>query len=251
MRVLATLLDLVLPSSCAGCGTDGPAACATCRAELAGEPHRVFPDPCPHGLPATFATAVYADPVRGLLVAHKEHGRSELTALLALPLARAAAVLTAGRPVALVPVPSSSAAVRRRGHDHALLLAAAAAHHLRAAGHPAAAVAALRQTRRVADQAGLSSAERARNLTGALAVHPRARLPVGVPLVLVDDVLTTGATLTEAARALGAAGAVVVGAAVVAATQRRPKSGRSSLSRGAPEGSSVVVRPPLGAGPPR
>lgn len=70
----------------------------------------------------------------------------------------------------------------------------------------------------MADQSGLNVAQRAANLAGALAV----RRPVaGLEVVVVDDVMTTGATLVEAARALRAGGAQVRGAAVVAATRRR------------------------------
>ncbi len=125
--------------------------------------------------------------------------------------------------VLLVPVPSSRAAVRERGQDHARRLAAAAARALRSDGRAARALPLLAPARRTADQSGLSSAERAANLAGALRV--RGRPPPG-PVVLVDDVVTTGATLVEAARALRAAGVPVTGAAVVAATARRTPSTR-------------------------
>ena len=71
--------------------------------------------------------------------------------------------------------------------------------------------------RAVADQAGLSTRDRAANLAGAL----RATGVPGRPVIVVDDVMTTGATLVEAARALAAHGHPVAGAAVVAATRRR------------------------------
>jgi predicted amidophosphoribosyltransferase len=78
-------------------------------------------------------------------------------------------------------------------------------------------VQALEHRRRVADQAGLTAADRTANLTGAL----QARLDLhGVQVIVVDDVVTTGATLAEAARALRAAGAEVPAAAVIAATER-------------------------------
>jgi predicted amidophosphoribosyltransferase len=219
--VLSDLLDLVLVRACDGCGCPGPALCSACRALLRGAPvGQVRPDPCPPGLPPVAAFGAYDGVLRGLLLAHKERGRTGLAAPLGAALAAAVRCLDAG-PAVLVPVPSAPAAVRTRGHDHAWRLARAAARRL-ADGSSAARV--LVPARRVADQAGLSHAARAANLDGALT----ARAGQSLRVVVVDDVVTTGATLVEAARALGAAGHVVLGAAVVGATERR----RRSLGRG-------------------
>lgn len=228
-RVLAALLDLVLPRCCAGCGTPGPGLCPGCAALLSAPPlGLVRPRPCPPGLPPVAALAPYAGPVRALLLAHKEHGRLGLTAPLGSGLARAvAAVAGPALPgeVVLCPVPSAPEAVRARGHDHAWRLARAAASALRSRGVPARADRLLVPARRVADQSGLRAAQRAANLHGAL----RATGAPGGVVVVVDDVVTTGATLAEAARALVARGHCVGGAAVVAATARREVSpGRAS-----------------------
>jgi predicted amidophosphoribosyltransferase len=111
-----------------------------------------------------------------------------------------------GAPVLLVPVPSARGAVRARGHDPARRIALAAAGELRRTGTPARVLAVLRQRRAVADQSGLNSRQRLDNLGGALEVAAGgARLLVGGSLVLVDDLMTTGASLTEAARAVRAA----------------------------------------------
>ncbi|MFF0084698.1 ComF family protein [Streptomyces canus] len=108
-----------------------------------------------------------------------------------------------GVPVLLVPVPSARWAVRARGHDPARRIALTAAGELRRAGTPARVVAVLRQRRRVADQSGLNSRQRLDNLAGALTVVPGGgRLLAEGLVVLVDDLMTTGASLTEAARAV-------------------------------------------------
>ena len=229
VATLHALLDLVLPAACVGCGADGSSWCPACAATLAGRPWATTPDPCPPGFPATWVVAAYDGPVRAAAVAHKERGvraiRAPLAAALAASVAAALADGSGGLldlGVLLVPAPSRGAAVRSRGDDPTLGLARCAARRLTRAGLPAAVVPALRLARSTADQAGLDAQERADNLAGAARVPRRLVGAVaGRPVVLVDDVVTTGATLVESTRALRAAGAVVVGAAVVAATPRR------------------------------
>ncbi|MCK8438872.1 ComF family protein [Streptomyces sp. D2-8] len=216
------LTDLVLPGECGGCGVPRTVLCARCRAVLSGAAvHRVRPVPEPPGLPAVHAAARYADEVRAALLAHKERGALALAGPLGVALAGAvraalqgtsaaagaeAAWSRGGRaPVLLVPVPSGRRAVRARGHDPARRIALAAASELRRGGLPARVAGVLRQRRAVADQSGLNSRQRRDNLTGALAVAPGgARVLSGGPVVLVDDVMTTGASLAEAARAVRA-----------------------------------------------
>jgi predicted amidophosphoribosyltransferase len=219
--VLASLLDLVLPRVCAGCRLPGPLLCAGCDELLAGPAlGPVRPDPCPAGLPPVAAALRYEGPAQRLLLAHKERGCLVLSRPLGQALAAAALRHVPPSPLVLCPVPSAPSAVRQRGHDHALRLARSAAASLRTTGLDATAVPLLVPARKVADQSGLSATERAANLTGALRAVPGARGPV----LVVDDVMTTGATLVEASRALSSAGHPVVGAAVVAATTRRSRS---------------------------
>ncbi|MDF3302855.1 ComF family protein [Streptomyces tropicalis] len=227
------LTDLVLPAECGGCGRPRTVLCPGCRAALSGAaPRRVRPDPEPPGLPAVHAAAPYADEVRAALLAHKERGALALAGPLGGALAGAVRAALRGAcgpwpgagPVLLVPVPSAGRAVRARGHDPALRIARAAAAGLRCSGTPARVLAVLRQRRPVADQAGLGSRDRRDNLTGALETAAGApRLLAAGRVVLVDDLMTTGASLRESARALNTA--------VYAAATREDREERKIGSR--------------------
>jgi len=218
--------DLLLGARCQGCGYPGWGVCSGCRSVLSGQlPRIAVPDPCPAGFPLTVAAGPYDSRLRGLIVAHKEDQALSLARFLGRRLALSAASLLAELevspelPVVLVPVPSAPAAVRARGLDATLALARSAARRL-PPSQPVCVLRLLRQRRGLRDQAGLGAEERARNLRGGLRVVGRLSQPDAV-VVVVDDVVTTGASLAEAARALQARGIFVAGAATVAATVRR------------------------------
>lgn len=217
------VLALAAPPRCAGCDVPGTALCPGCRAPLEGRAALVAVPGWPHAPPAA-GRAPYTGVLPTLVNAWKERGRHDLEPVLGAALAGAVGVLpggAAGR--VLVPVPTSRAARRRRGADGVRRLALNAARSLRGQGVPARVLPALALARRVDDQSGLSATERARNVDGAFVVRPGARALVaaGPPVVLVDDVLTTGATLRAAACALAQAGAVVEGVACVSVTPLR------------------------------
>jgi predicted amidophosphoribosyltransferase len=190
------------------------------------------------------AVAEYAGPPRGIVLSHKERARLALarplgdalaTSVVAVLESGAGCPLCGSRAVALVPVPSTRGAVRRRGHDPLARAGRRAAVLLRRVGYGCSVVPALRHRRAVADQAGLDAAARRENLASALGLRAQStNLLAHRCVVLVDDVVTTGATLSEAARALRAYGIEPCGAAVIAATPRRGPSfgvlgaGRSS-----------------------
>jgi predicted amidophosphoribosyltransferase len=148
--------------------------------------------------------------------------------VLAAPLATALLAAVRGRsgdaaagPVTVVAVPSSSRAVRERGDDIVLALARRAASIARRDGIEVNVLRALHHGRVVADSSGLSALARAENLAGAFAVRRSARpFLTHARVVIVDDLMTTGTSITEAARALRACGADVIGAATIASTRR-------------------------------
>lgn len=167
------------------------------------------------------AAGRYEAGLRTALLAYKERRRYELAGPLAALLVGAAARLL--RPgTVLVPVPSRRSAARRRGGDHVLRLARHAGARL-----GLLTVSSLRLARPVRDSAGLRGDERSANLAGAMAARAG---PAGTRALLVDDIVTSGATVREAVRALREAGWPVLGAVAVAATPRL-SSGRGAGRR--------------------
>lgn len=212
---MGTLADALLetwavvqPVECAGCAAADRALCGSCAAALAA---RVTTHDLADGT-RVWAALAYDGVVRRCILAFKEQGRTDVAAALARPLAAALdAALDALPPgdVHVVPVPSGRAAWRRRGYAPVLAL-------LRSAGVPAARW--LAPARAANVQKALDVEARHANRECSMRALPGIR---GRRVVLVDDVLTTGATLGEAARAVRVGGGEVVGAVVLAYTPKR------------------------------
>ncbi len=208
-RIVREVADLAFASVCVGCGTAGTALCEACTAELA--PQVVRP---PSDVVPLRAGLAFEGVAASVLRAVKEDGQTSLLRRLRPALAAAVDDLRGGPAVprridVVVPVPTTGAAFRRRGFRVPVMLA-------RGTGIPV--LRALSYTRRVRDQRGLGAEGRRRNLADALIATRAGR---GAAALIVDDVITTGATCAEAARALDAAGFHVVGAVAAEATRRR------------------------------
>ena len=207
---------VLLPVRCSGCGEPDRSLCSVCRRELTPRVSAATAG----GVPL-WSSLEYSGVPRRVLLAFKESGRVDAAPALGRALRaaiveaqRASAVPAGRRADALLPVliPSTAAARRKRGfHPSEMMLA-------RACILVPPLWRALRLTRQTDDQAGLSSAGRAANRAGSLAASGRLR---GRRCLIVDDIVTSGATLAEAARAIEAVGGLVVGAAAVARTPRR------------------------------
>lgn len=225
--------DLLTGSRCVGCDVAGALLCPGCRSGLPVRAVRAAPDPRPPGLPQVWSAGPHHGVLRALVVGHKEEAhlalRPPLAELLALAVADGARAAALDGRVLLCPVPSRPGAARRRGHDPLRAVVRLAARSLRRAGHDVHAVELLRPgagARGVRDQGDLGAVERAANVAGTLTVPSPVLARVGrrhraAWVVVCDDVVTTGSTLVEAARALGAVGLPVPFAATVTATPRR------------------------------
>lgn len=225
--ILGNLVDGLLPSRCQFCAAAnaGP-VCAACRRELPWNrpacPGCALPSPLglpcpacrkrPRAFDAAFAAFRYETPsVQGLL-GLKYAARFREARWLAQAMAEALQQRAGPLPALLIPVPLHRGRLFRRGYNQSLELARHLGRELGIAVDATAA----RRLRATPDQIGLSAAQRRRNLRGAFAVADRV---AERHIALLDDVMTTGATLEELARACKAAGALRVEAWAIA---RRP-----------------------------
>ena len=225
----SALLDLVMPRECVVCRVPGLAVCRSCERRLVSQPVVQGPgisrgdltgaDTC---VPVRCAGWLTGD-LDTVIRAWKDHGQRAI----AHPLCRLLSGVIAadlprnldGRPPALArpvltAIPATDRARWNRGEDIVARLALLTARQLATNGVEAAHHQILRVTRTVADQRHLGAADRRENVRGAFAV----RCAVQAPVVVIDDVVTTGATIHEGVAALTRAGMHVVAVVTLAHT---------------------------------
>ena len=233
-RSLAVLLDLVVPPTCAGCGIPGPGICEGCATATAaaaapvchrcGHPWSQASErcaECPPALDRLQFAASYDPPVPDIVTAfkHLRHGRRGLAGPLADLIVARCAPPPAG--ATLVPVPLTTDRHRERGYNQAALLARALALRWEV---PTANL--LKRVRDDPPQRGASRTDRALHVRGAFGVARGVAVPGEV--WLVDDVVTTGATLAACARTLRRAGVRRVEGVAAARVLRGVRAVRSS-----------------------
>jgi ComF family protein len=208
---LRPLASLLAPPVCAGCGGHAGSAeplCAACRREL-----RWLADVAQISGVSVFAPLAYEGPARAMVRALKFRGATLAAEAMAAQIAAGApsGLLDRG---SLVPVPLHPRRLRRRGFNQAERLAAALS---RRSGLPIADC--LLRTGTARTQVGRDRAERLVGVHGTVGIRAGAAAPERA--ILVDDVVTTGATVAACASVLRAAGAPEVIAVAYARTPGR------------------------------
>jgi predicted amidophosphoribosyltransferase len=234
---LLDALAVLAPTECVGCGAPDRALCDACRATLeAVAPTREALTRADGSELALWRGFDYAGTSRGILLAFKDGGRTDAAPALAGLLRRLVRAALAELPAAargrveLAAVPSTRAAYRRRGYSQLRLL-------LGRAGYRDSRL--LLRARETRDQAELGVVERRSNRESSLRVRPA---PMPRFVVIVDDIVTTGATVLEADRAFREAGDTVLCAVALGRTERRfpPATARSK----SPENTRDIVGGP-------
>ncbi len=250
---IQSLLDLLYPRACFGCAylaegyratpVSGVGLCERCLGQVRVAPFLVRAAHFgANGGPPAMAALRYYGAVRSALLAYKEHQAHRLAPLFgrvlaeAILIARATCAPWLATPLVIVPIPASGSARRRRAGDHVLRIAWHAIHRLRMGGMRLRLWCPLRARDGRPDSVGLSAAKRRANISGAFVLRHRGGASPGwrspwcgqgdetsggkPSFVLLDDVVASGATLSEATLLLRTVEIEVSGAVTLAAPLR-------------------------------
>lgn len=209
--------ELFVPRACAGCQAPGEILCARCRQHLRQAPHRISRSR-DIGAPV-FALGPYSDIRRNLIVAMKEYNntavRRYVGAVYAAGLEHLRARGELPHEFEIVPAPTRARSARLRGGDPLTHIGEFAAAKIGGVAQPITVRSCVRIRSHSPDQSRLSAEQRWANMADAIECYR----PVGnvqLPAVIIDDVVTTGATLAGTVRCLRGAGMRVAGAVVLA-----------------------------------
>ena len=206
MISLPALSELIFPSRCLGCRQLGIGICSQCRASW--HPHIYRSNVFASGISFPVYSAVAYSPVaQKVLLGAKEAALHDADQLIHQALTHSLAYFYSEIGIAdLVPIPSRKINTRKRGRDFIL------EQTYELSQQPSVQVRAiLSHARRVKDQTTLNSRSREINLSQSMKCANQVE-PSNIPVIIIDDLVTSGATLREAGRALSAAGYKVIGA---------------------------------------
>ena len=207
MQLFTTLNQIIFPPRCVGCLELGPPLCLECRSEWRPQ-HLEKSIHGTHGAPLrVFSYSYYTPVARRILLSSKESHLRLSDKLLIEALKFSTERFLRNEWIdALIPIPSRPGVARKRGRQFLSELTQMCGVDLGLPSYPL-----ISHTRKVKDQTGLDFSDRRNNLEGAFVCISREKLPATARVLLVDDLVTTGATLLEAARALRYAGIEVIG----------------------------------------
>ena len=217
MNIFTSLNELMFPPRCISCRELGRSLCISCRKAWISHPHRSI---VRHGhdlsLPVT-SSIIYSPIAQKVLLAAKESDIKMADVLVsdAIKYAIRNILKEFSRDIrvdSLIPIPSRKSAARKRGRQFIFEMTVPASVEV---GIPI--ISPISHARVVRDQTGLRLEQRWNNLHEAFVVESNVKTPHFA--LLVDDLVTTGATLLEAARALSYAGITVVGAVTAVVAQ--------------------------------
>ena len=195
MHILSELTHLVFPTRCYGCNALGVSICSQCRREWIPHYYKSGSSPL-----SVHSAVVYSPTASRIILAAKENGLQGADDLLIDAIIHVLNKVQLDKSfIRLVPVPSSKQSQRRRGRSFIVDLTDTISEKTGIAINDC-----LQLSRRVSDQSGLTRVQRITNMHGAFSLKPGAILRGDA--IVIDDVVTTGATLREAARALNSQG---------------------------------------------
>ena len=213
MVIFKNLNELIFPTRCIGCRVLGLSLCVSCRRDW--NPHHyqsLIGNIHGHSIKVT-SSVKYSSVAQKVILAAKESQIRSADILVADAIRHSIEnVLREEFIDSFIPIPSRKSAVRLRGREFIREMTEIAVKDM---SIPVAPI--LRHSRNVRDQSGLNGGQRWNNLEGSLVVEEKQRSCGRV--LLIDDLVTTGATLSEAARALRYAGIEVIGAVTAALAQ--------------------------------